>query len=88
MAVYVKRSVARRIRERIVRPANAGGKQCEVRIVSSIERKLHDLLFTTPSCQLGLIGIDRKYPFHSIADALALEYDYCAYCFPPGLSQR
>jgi hypothetical protein len=55
---------------------------------NSHTRELHDLLNVTPSCQIGLIGIDRKYPFRTIADALLLEYDYCAYCFGPGMSQR
>ena len=55
---------------------------------NSHTRELHDLWHTTPDCHLDLIPIDRMYPVRRVEQAIALGYDYCAYCFPAGMSQR
>jgi len=55
---------------------------------NSHTRELHDLLNQRPQCQLDEIPIDRKYPVQRIEEALALGYDFCAYCFGPGWSTR
>jgi hypothetical protein len=53
-----------------------------------VERELHDRLNLTPNCNIGLIAIDRRFPFRRIEDALVLGYDYCAYCFGRDRSTR
>jgi hypothetical protein len=55
---------------------------------NSHTRELHDLLNLRRQCQIDEIPIDRKYPVQRIEDALALGYDFCAYCFGPGWSTR
>jgi hypothetical protein len=51
-------------------------------------RELHDLLNLHERCLIHLIAEDRRYYFRGISQALAMGYDYCAHCFPEGLSQR
>jgi hypothetical protein len=51
-------------------------------------RELHDLLNLHERCLIHLIAEDRRYYFKGISQALAMGYDYCAFCFPDGLSQR
>jgi hypothetical protein len=51
-------------------------------------RELHDLMHVTPYCQIDEIAIDRRFPFRRIEQAQALGYDFCAYCFGKGRSQR
>ncbi len=50
--------------------------------------EFHDLENTSAACQLNEIRIDRRHYFVSIDEALALGYDYCAFCFSKELSQR
>jgi hypothetical protein len=51
-------------------------------------REIHDLENLQPRCQVAEIRVDRRYYFARTDDALAMGYDYCAYCFGAGASQR
>lgn len=55
---------------------------------NSKSEELHDLENENPSCQIDEIRYDRRVNFSSVAQALELGYDYCAYCFSRELSQR
>lgn len=50
-------------------------------------REIHDVTNLQPDCQEPEIRPDHRYYFSRVADALAMGYDCCAYCFP-GLSRR
>lgn len=51
-------------------------------------REIHDLENLQPTCQVAEIRVDRRYYFARTDDALAMGYDFCAYCFGAGASQR
>jgi len=53
-----------------------------------VSRELHDLSNPKPQCQTDEIAKDRRIYFKKISKALFMGYDYCAYCFSRGLSQR
>lgn len=55
---------------------------------NSVSEELHDTLRMTPGCQLDEIRYDRRAYFATEAEARALGYDYCAYCFGRELSER
>ncbi len=55
---------------------------------NSVSEELHDTERMTPGCQLNEIRYDRRAFFATEAEARALGYDYCAYCFGRELSER
>jgi len=55
---------------------------------NSRNRELHDLNKLKPQCLVNAIDVDRRYYFATISEALALNYDFCAYCFGKGASRR
>ncbi|MBI1424580.1 MAG: hypothetical protein GC149_14130 [Gammaproteobacteria bacterium] len=55
---------------------------------NALTEELHDVQQATGACQLAEIRPDRRYYFDSPAQAIALGYDYCAFCFGRELSQR
>jgi len=50
--------------------------------------ELHDLQRLTTNCQIDEIRVDRRYAFATVAEALAMGYDRCAYCFGRAQSER
>jgi len=48
---------------------------------NSNTRELHDLKNQKPACQIDEIKADHRVNFKTQKEALALDYDYCAYCF-------
>jgi hypothetical protein len=42
----------------------------------------------TAQCQINQISLDRRVYFRTQREAIAAGYDYCAYCFEKGKSQR
>lgn len=55
---------------------------------NSQTEELHDVDNEKKSCQLEEIRVDRRHYFNSVDEALNLGYDYCAFCFGRGLSDR
>jgi len=55
---------------------------------NAASEELHDLENETAACQLDEIRYDRRVYFSSPQQAVALGYDYCAFCFGRELSQR
>ena len=66
-------------------PGGATGKRY---LGNAHTRELHDLQKVTPQCQIDEIPVDRRFFVSRIEDALALGYDYCAYCFGRAASRR
>jgi hypothetical protein len=61
----------------------------ETRYVANTRSKeLHDLQHLTAACQLDEIRVDHRHGFGSVADALAMDYDRCAFCFGREQSTR
>ncbi len=50
--------------------------------------EFHDLENLQANCQIEEIRFDRRFYLSGTEQAEALDYDYCAYCFGPELSQR
>ena len=50
--------------------------------------ELHDLENVTPNCQIDEIRFDHRFFFASVNEAVAMGYDFCAYCFGRELSER
>lgn len=50
--------------------------------------EVHDLQNLTTNCQLDEIRVDHRHGFATVADAVAMGYDRCAYCFGRELSTR
>ena len=70
-------------------PGASGPGQVVTRYLgNSNSEEFHDLENLKSQCQVDEIRIDRKIYFGSTEQALALGYDYCAYCFSRELSQR
>lgn len=66
-----------------------GGAQSETRYVGNTRTgELHDLQRLTVNCQIDEIRVDHRYGFARTADALAMGYDRCAYCFGRDQSAR
>ena len=55
---------------------------------NSNSRELHDLNNQKPACQIDEIRVDHRINFKTQKEALALDYDYCAYCFGKDKSKR
>lgn len=55
---------------------------------NSNSRELHDLTNQKPACQIDEIKPDHRVNFKTQKEALALDYDYCAYCFGKDKSKR
>jgi len=55
---------------------------------NSSTRELHDLNNQKPACQIDEIRVDHRVSFKTQKEALALRYDYCAYCFGKDKSKR
>ena len=55
---------------------------------NSRSRELHDLNNQQPVCQIDEIRVDHRVNFKTQKEALALGYDYCAYCFGKDKSKR
>ncbi len=51
-------------------------------------RELHDLNNQKPACKIDEIRVDHRINFKTQKEALALGYDYCAYCFGKDKSKR
>lgn len=70
-------------------PGRPAAQEIQTRYLgNSKTEELHDLENTKATCQLGEVRIDRRHYFNSIDEALNLGYDYCAFCFGRGLSDR
>ena len=69
-------------------PRASGPGQIETRYLGNANsQEFHDLDNLTPSCQVDEIRFDRRLYFADPEQAVALGYDFCAYCFP-GQSRR
>lgn len=55
---------------------------------NSNSKELHDLKNQQPGCQIDEIKTDHRVNFKTQKEALALGYDYCAYCFGKDKSKR
>lgn len=55
---------------------------------NSNSRELHDLKNQNPACQIDEIKVDHRINFKTRKEALALDYNYCAYCFGKDKSKR
>ncbi len=55
---------------------------------NSHSRELHDLKNQKPACQIDEIRVDHRINFKTQKEALAQDYDYCAYCFGKDKSKR
>ena len=55
---------------------------------NSNSREFHDLNSQKPACQIDEIRPDHQISFKTQKEALALGYDYCAYCFGKDKSKR
>jgi hypothetical protein len=55
---------------------------------NSHSRELHDLNNQQPACQIDEIRVDHGVGFNTQKEALALKYDFCAYCFGKDKSKR
>jgi hypothetical protein len=55
---------------------------------NSNSKELHDLKNQKPNCQIDEIKPDHRVNFKTQKEALALDYDYCAYCFGKDKSKR
>ena len=55
---------------------------------NSNSRELHDLNNQKPACQIDEIRVDHRINFKTQKEAVALDYDYCAYCFGKEKSKR
>jgi len=55
---------------------------------NSSTRELHDLNNQKPGCQIDEIRVDHRINFKTQKEALALKYDFCAYCFGKEESKR
>lgn len=55
---------------------------------NSATRELHDLKSQKPACKIDEIRVDHRINFKTQKEALALGYDYCAYCFGKDKSKR
>lgn len=72
-----------------LRPGRVVAQEVPTRYLGNTKsEEFHDLENTSSACQLNEIRIDRRHYFVSIDEALALGYDYCAFCFSRELSER
>lgn len=55
---------------------------------NSNSKELHDLNNQKPGCRIDDIKFDHRVNFKTEAKAMALGYDYCAYCFGKDKSKR
>jgi hypothetical protein len=55
---------------------------------NSNSRELHDLNNQKPACQIDEIRVDHRINFKTQKEAVAMGYDYCAYCFGKEKSKR
>ena len=55
---------------------------------NSDSKELHDIRNEQRRCQIDQIRADRAIGFKSIAEAEALGYDFCAYCFGKAKSKH
>lgn len=63
--------------------------QAETRYLgNSSTMELHDLSNQQPACQIDEIRTEHRVSFKTEKEALALNYDYCAYCFGKDKSKR
>ena len=70
-------------------PRASGPGQIETRYLGNANsQEFHDLDNLTRSCQVDEIRFDRRLYFADPDQAVAVGYDFCAHCFPAGLSQR
>jgi len=69
-------------------PRAVGGVQPTRFLGNSKSREVHDLENQRLACQLDEILFDRRIFFGSVGQAVALGYDFCAFCFGRGQSRR
>lgn len=55
---------------------------------NSNSKELHDLKNQKAACQIDEIRPDHRYNFKTQKEALAMGYDFCAYCFGKDKSKR
>jgi hypothetical protein len=55
---------------------------------NSATRELHDIKNEKPRCQIDAIRFDHCIAFSSQKEAVAADYDFCAYCFGKDKSKR
>ena len=55
---------------------------------NSNSRELHDLNNQKPACQIDEIRVDHRINFKTQKEAVAMGYDFCAYCFGKEKSKR
>jgi hypothetical protein len=78
-------------RDLVVNDEADTGSQCHFAtrwLGNSSTRELHDLDNEKRGCRLAAIRPDHRVYFQSEAQAEKLGYDFCAYCFGKGRSNR
>ena len=55
---------------------------------NAVTGELHDLENETGACQIAEIRLDRRHYFDTVEQAVAMGYDFCAFCFGRERSRR
>jgi hypothetical protein len=69
-------------------PASDKDRRSTRYLGNSATRELHDLKIEKPRCHIDIIRFDHCINFNTQKEAVAADYDFCAYCFGKEKSKR
>jgi hypothetical protein len=69
-------------------PASDKDRRSTRYLGNSATRELHDLKNEKPRCHIDIIRFDHCINFNTQKEAVAADYDFCAYCFGKEKSKR